>query len=860
MKTAWFTICAHNYLGYAKTLHQSLLKNHPDAHFILILVDEPDKNSLPPYTPDETLPYKVILAKDLEIAAFNDMSWRYNVMELATAIKPSSFKYIFDQLGFEQAIYLDPDIYITAPLNKPLNALQSGADLVLTPHILTPYPDNAHPDDQQILNAGSYNLGFAAFAKNLKTQNFLQWWHQKLLKTGHNDLSKGQFVDQKYMDLAPSFLEKAYLLRDPGYNAAYWNLHERPITRNNNGWHANKELLAFFHFSGVIPGRPDIFSKHQNRYSVKDIGHLQVLLIEYLDALETNQQGVYKTIPYGYDFFANGEKFTGLMRSFYAHLNIENNSPPSKDVPSKTPFNPEFFQHFDDDYSLPTLFVMAWKSRPDLQKAFPIDRQDGRNGFLNWIEANASTAFDWPSQLVPALLNANQSSATSKHHGARNLSPKVILAKGASHIINASPNLRPLYKNIPIPIRSAIKTALYRTHSNLRGSQKAALMLNLATGDFSPSRNVGVALYGYVRSQSGIGQGARGLVSAIKSQNIPLGVCALENPGDPREAYPFPEIALPKRGYRTSLINANAEQILKLEELLNPRHLDGVYKIAYWVWELPIFPEAFRPAIERIDEIWVPSQFVADGLKKVTQKPVHVLPYPVVPQNPAALGRSHFALPEHKTVFLTAFDIHSFLKRKNPASVIEAFVNSFDPSSPNAPVLAIKVHGNKGNSEARAVLEKHIGGAQNIIIIDQTLKRDEYIALHHLADVFVSLHRAEGFGLNIAEAMLIGKPVIATGFSGNMDYMTPENSIPIGFEMVDVPDGAYPHAQGQQWAEANQKEVILAMQRLAYDQHERARIGKKARAQITQRYSLVTTGRNMHQRLSAIDPNFIEKS
>lgn len=843
MKHVWFTICANNYLGYALTLYQSLRRNHPEADFILFLADE--KSDAVDYS---TFPFEVISANALPISSFSDMSFRYDIMELATAIKPSCFKWLFKERRYEFATYLDPDIYVTSSLEKVIESLEDGHEAVLTPHITTPYTDQYHPDALQISRAGTYNLGFAAFSKSDQSTLFLNWWDQQLRKDGHNDLARGTFVDQKYAEFIPSFIQKTKILHDLGYNAAYWNLHERPITQREDRWYAGEHSLAFFHFSGVVPGHPKVFSKHQNRYSVEDIGILRDLLNTYLDELANNDQPFYKNIQYAYDTLDSGEVISPIMRKTYAIYASDEEaeafcSSEQKVCPDK------LFARLHPEFKLPILLVEAWKARPDLQKAFNLHDHSGCSGYMAWFASNGARTFNLPEKLITKLLTASPETSQSPR--------KNIIAQAATTILNAAPSLRPLYKHIPLNVRSAAKTALYRSHQH-GGSSSGQLLLSDAGGDIDQNKTPGIHFYGYVRSQSGIGQGARGLCTALKNQNLPIAIKALSNPNDPREAFPFPEIAAPTRGYRTCLINANAEQILSFEELANPRHLDNTYRIAYWVWELGTFPQAFLPAIEKIDEIWVPSTFVADSLKSVTDKPVHVLPYAVTPEDPAALTRHHFNLPTHRTVFLTAFDVNSFLKRKNPTAAIQAFIDAFDHESPNAPVLAIKVHGNKGHSDARTILQEHIGDAPNIIIIDQTLKRDEYLALHFQSDVFVSLHRSEGFGLNLAEAMLIGKPVIATDWSGNRDFMTKENSIPVSHTLIDVPRGAYPHWEGQQWADPSHDEAVRAMQKLAFDRKTRETLGKEAHQTISELYNEAKTGLAIRRRLEEIDPELAD--
>ena len=846
--TSWFTICARNYLAYALTLHESLLRHEPGAEFTLFLADDmPDEATL------KKLPFRVIPATALNLASLNDMTLRYNVMEFATAIKPACFSYLFEKENAQSAVYLDPDIYVTAPMTTLKSILSSKPDAVLTPHLLAPYEDDKSPDTIQILRAGTYNLGFAAFTNNANVARFLDWWQTQLQTRGHSDLDKGYFVDQKYMELAPSFLDNVYILRDKGYNAAYWNLHERPITRKEGDtateWRAGGETLAFFHFSGIVPDDDTIFSKHQNRFEVSTIGPLRTLHQIYLQRLKHHRTQDYSKILYAFDKDRDGLQITDLMRGIYAEIAGHDQS---DTAPSDRKFPIDYLLQHHVETGLTILASTAWHSRPDIQKAFPISTAPERDHYNQWFADNGGQTFGLPDPVMNAF---REMTGGATNNG----SSSSLIARNAARLINAAPSLRPVYKHVPTQLRSAVKTALYRTHKN-RGGTLSDVGLKQATGTFDQTRKSGVHLFGYVRSHSGIGQGARGLVEALRSaptmsSSLPLAVSALSNPQDRRETFAYPEHAPPRAGYRISVINANAEQVLRLEELIDPARLDGSYRIAFWLWELAKFPHAHREALSRVDEIWVPSQFVADALRPITNKPVHVLPFAIAPITPAAITRAHFNLPEDRIVFLTAFDVNSFINRKNPEAVIRAFRDAFDATSPRAPVLAIKVHGDHGTGEAREALNAHIGEASNIVILDQTLKRDEYIALHYQADAFVSLHRAEGFGFNMAEAMLIGKPVIATDYSGNRDFMDATNSCPISARLIDVPQGAYPHHEGQQWADPNHDEAVNAMRSLAGDASLRARLGKAGRATIETRYSSAVTGNAILRRLGEIDPD-----
>ena len=382
MNTAYFTICSRNYLAHALTLRDSLLAAKPGAKFRIFLADEPIEGT-PPCE-------GIIQAADLNLPDYSDMTFRYTVMEFNPAIKPFCFEYLFDREGAEHVVYLDPDILVLRPLEHVTEALANGADAVLTPHITAPPPeDGKTPSDLDLLRSGTYNLGFAAFANRPETRRFIRWWARKCETKCVSDLAQGLFVDQKFAEFVPSFVERTIILRHPGYNAAYWNLTEREITREDNGWHAAGAPLHFFHFSGVVPEDRSVFSKHQERFTINSIGAANLLLQEYLDRLAHNRAAAWSDVSYGYDQFSDGTLIPTEARRVYMRDKASGRTP--------VPFRADYERLnarsplVDQDPGIPITAFMeeVWRGRPDLQSAFPLSSTKGRKSFHRWFLSNA---------------------------------------------------------------------------------------------------------------------------------------------------------------------------------------------------------------------------------------------------------------------------------------------------------------------------------------------------------------------------------------------------------------------------------------------------------------------------------------
>ena len=281
---AIFTICASNYLAHACVLGASVREHHPGLSLVVFLLDEP--------------PAHVVLPEWLTAvaaeAAFERREWNhrrchYSILEFATCVKPACFRYLFDQ-GARRAIYIDPDIRIFQRVDRFWTGDANDAELALTPHILSPLPDDGClPDDLAILRAGLYNLGFAALRNTQRARFLLDWWDNKLRTLCLEDVQTGVFTDQKWMDYAPLLVPGTAVLQHKGFNAAYWNLHERTPRRMGERWCVEGPAgdvhdLIFFHFSGFNPELKQL-SRHENRFGWELPGDAHRLFSDYGNAL-----------------------------------------------------------------------------------------------------------------------------------------------------------------------------------------------------------------------------------------------------------------------------------------------------------------------------------------------------------------------------------------------------------------------------------------------------------------------------------------------------------------------------------------------------------------------------------------------
>jgi glycosyltransferase involved in cell wall biosynthesis len=275
----------------------------------------------------------------------------------------------------------------------------------------------------------------------------------------------------------------------------------------------------------------------------------------------------------------------------------------------------------------------------------------------------------------------------------------------------------------------------------------------------------------------------------------------------------------------------------------------GVYRIAYWNWELETIPDEWMEAAKIVDEIWSPTEFVAESMRARMPRPVYKM-LPGVEIGPIeAVPRTHLNIPEDHFVFLFMFDLHSQIHRKNPVGVFHAFREAFRRGDKTT--LIIKTSGEDIHSRDLAEITETIRGS-NVVLINQLFSRGRAYGLIAMADCFVSLHRSEGFGLGLAEAMLLGKPVIATGYSGNLDFMTRENSLLVDYERVEITEDRPIYTRGNFWAEPSVAHAA-ALMRDVYEHPEEARSrARRVQPEIQEQLSLETAGQRMRSRLEQI--------
>ncbi len=344
----------------------------------------------------------------------------------------------------------------------------------------------------------------------------------------------------------------------------------------------------------------------------------------------------------------------------------------------------------------------------------------------------------------------------------------------------------------------------------------------------------GLAVVGELSRASGLGEAARLSLAALERIGVPGYAVDIGSvlPGDGGART---EVTLPPPGVPL-LLHVNPPLLPLVLSRLPRQLLRGRRVIGQWAWELPMAPPDWLDGTVFVHGLWGPSRFTAAALEPLLPGRVRAVVHPlaVAPPVPSALGRADFGLPAEAVVVLVSFNLASSLVRKNPLGAIAAFRDAFAGRTDRLLVLKI---GNPGHfPEDFRLLQDAVAGAANIRVETRTMPAADSHALTAAADIVLSLHRSEGFGLVPAEAMLLGRPVIATAWSGNMDFMDRDSAMLIDARLIPAADprGVY-QVEGAVWADPDHGQAVDALRRLAGDPALRAALGARGRMMALER-------------------------
>jgi 2-polyprenyl-3-methyl-5-hydroxy-6-metoxy-1,4-benzoquinol methylase/glycosyltransferase involved in cell wall biosynthesis len=359
------------------------------------------------------------------------------------------------------------------------------------------------------------------------------------------------------------------------------------------------------------------------------------------------------------------------------------------------------------------------------------------------------------------------------------------------------------------------------------------------------SRPFGVNVAGNLTSEKGVGEAVRSQVRSLISAGIPVALNNVLEDTALNSVNEFREFS-DDNPYAINLIHLNADALSDFVECRERSYFEGRVNIGFWAWETSAFPREWWNRFQHLDEVWVGSDFVLDAVSRVSPIPVIKTPLAVLDHSSyKPLPRSSFGLSDKTFILLFAFDYMSIAERKNPMGVVQAFRKAF--SGRDDVMLVLKCGHCEAYPREAAMLRAACKGA-NIRILDKVSSRHEVSSLMSAADCYVSLHRSEGFGLTMAEAMSLGKPVIATGYSGNMEYMTAANSYLVKYELIPIATPHGPYHTGE-WADPDLDHAASLMRFVFENPGAAKEVGNRARADIRRTTSPRAAGTTMRNRI-----------
>jgi glycosyltransferase involved in cell wall biosynthesis len=365
---------------------------------------------------------------------------------------------------------------------------------------------------------------------------------------------------------------------------------------------------------------------------------------------------------------------------------------------------------------------------------------------------------------------------------------------------------------------------------------------------------LGLNIVGFLTADLGVGESARCMVRAadaarLSAALVPLKLHCRNRLGDQTYAGRLQE----ENPHAVNVVHIDPPAARDIDHHHGPAFRAGKYNIGYFAWELPEFPDAWVPSFDYFDEIWCPSDFTAAAVREKAPVPVLTMPHAIgfpTPGGSTGEIRRRLGLPTEAFLFLTLFDLNSYAARKNPRAAVDAFRAS--GLAGRGAALVVKVQNVKGNEADFAALAAGVRDLPGTVLLTETLSREDLYALEAACDAFVSLHRSEGFGLAVAECMLLGKPVISTDWSATAEFVTAENGCPVRAPLVTLERSHGPYPKGGNWADPDPGHAAEHMRRLFADRDLGLRLGKRAAETIRSRFSPEVIGARYRRRLEGI--------
>lgn len=578
------------------------------------------------------------------------------------------------------------------------------------------------------------------------------------------------------------------IVRSPAYNVAYWNVDQRRIWSCGETLMAGDEPLAFFHFSGYDSTSPHLLSKHQGQNPRTLLSENEVLA--ELCTLYGREVETYRRATDVPRFYGWGEAVPGL------------------------PLTRAIRRMFRDELIKAEGFGTEPPPSPF--------RPGGAARFRNWLVATP----DGDPRCLPRFLGViYEERRDLQEHFPRVMSGQ--LEEFERWVHNAGKYEYP---------------AVRLLGSNWKASARKFVV--------DAGRSVdGVDVVGYLQAELGVGEAGRLLIKGLDAAEVTVSPIAWKMTVN-RQEHDFKVVE--EASHDVVILAVNADQLPLLRRDLGTSFFEGRHVIGQWFWELDEFPRELDPSFDLVDEVWVATEFMraAVSARAPVTVPVNRVPLPIIaPPVTGGVHKEHFGL-EDRFMFLFMFDFLSVLERKNPIGLVRAFKHAFRPEE--GPILVLKSINGSRRLDWLERLRWECRDRNDIILFDSYLDPSEAASFMATCDCYVSLHRSEGLGLTMAEAMTLGKPVIATNYSGNVDFMNEDCSTLVPWVTTHVGGNAPPYSPKARWAEPDIEFAAAAMRDMFENPEAARQLGLRGQQHVTKNFSPAAVGALMRQRLELV--------
>lgn len=605
-------ITTFNHLAQATVLVKSFLLHNPKATVHLLLVDaQPHESPIK----DKRVKYYSLQNISSHEPRIMDMAFRYEALELCCALKPFFIDHIF-RSGIQNVIYLDCDMYVQSDFVF-IRELLNHHNFVLTPHITNSefrLKGRKPPTEREILISGTFNLGFLGVSKTNESLKLLRWWQERVFLDCEKSANDGLFYDQRWFDLVPGLFEGIHVLRHPGCNVAFWNLHERQLSKAKDKFVCGEQPLVFFHFSHFDPWQPQQICRFETEINLENFPFVRELVRKYRGELAGNGLATYFLKPYRLNYFDNGLSVPWIARKLYKKVR---RAKPEFARPFDTKAKDSFFQWMTGDGTqiIPPLLLEMREVRRDVKAALPVNKSiDDDIKVLEWgIESGVKEFGLEPIWL--RLFGLARMAAIAKKRAAQAESK-------TRHGEISAPHGKGV--NLAGPASSSREEhKIFSMTKNLIAASSVPLALNSTDGHFAR---------------------LDGSLSHLD----------------------FVE----ENAFNINIVHVNPWNLEKFVRYWGQSYFKSRYNIGYWLWEMSQFPEKYLSWLQQFDEIWVPTRFLQESL---VQAGGPVVRMPIYWTQPALSSKKS----EEFYTFGAEVDFSEFWLRKNLTGLIWAFKSTF---------------------------------------------------------------------------------------------------------------------------------------------------------------------------------------